>query len=647
MANLKLEYGFTSNPYPILISGTEDRHIDLVVTISQPGLAVPVQSILIEIPVGANADHALSADRLPDPHYDKSQKWEITIPKDNGSLVSIKPPKGTKSIDVVSAIEFTIPGIKVNNVKGFVAITITEFSPTAIIDAYTYRLEKLEADFPIRNFYAADPVLHDLDRTTTLYWECTDQGKTGFSYRGRTADASADQGYGWMPKECLTSGICYSCADGPGGVQTPQLAADTTFALDVIKANALGHLEIHKTLFVTVRVEVPSFSHAARLFRLLGEYAVLHWRAFNASRVTVMLNDDVIERNAPADTYLDGYRVALDSDAPRGSFHLTAHARSGKAVAYYASFPGVTIRKPLQLREMPFRPTYVALAANKNVALVAAEDGQWRVIDLDQRTVPYIGNFDSVGGTRGVAITPNGKTVVFGGAPIQAWDVATRTQLWHLGGQSPGVQHFSDSLLMTSDGRFLLTTLNSTVGVVDMANPDGEVGQIQTGYQDRVNQHFMTLAATPDGSTAIVATFEVSEILILDIARRSIAARISIPDYSVTQLAIAPDGKLALATVYDFTNQWKLMFIDIASHTITDVISMGAPVLSPAGRVAIGDSYAFVTAGWNENIAINVIDLSQKKIITTLDGGQRPSALAVRQDNSSLVVLNDGGVLII
>src|SRR5688572_6228303 len=202
MADLKLEYSFNANPYPIRISGGGDTNtIDLLVTISQPGPAVAVQSITIEIPVGENADNRLAVAPLPPPAYDTPGLWNINT---SGSIVTIQPRSGS-SAEMVTTIEFSLPGIVVNDVIGIVPITITEFTPAKLIDPYTYRLEKLASDFPISKFYASPIVLHDLDQTATIYWECSAEGKN-YSYRLHTVDVEADQGYGWMPKECLISG---------------------------------------------------------------------------------------------------------------------------------------------------------------------------------------------------------------------------------------------------------------------------------------------------------------------------------------------------------------------------------------------------------------------------------------------------------
>lgn len=666
---LRLEYGFNSNPCPIRVSGSDSdlSTMDLVVTISRrPELAVTLTKTQITIPIGNNDAFSLSsAGRLPQPRFDQSGPWDIEIPAEgNGDTVIIAPKTGASG-QVTSTIEFTLPGIVVNRTIGFVPITIKESAPDEIDDGFTYRLEKFESDFPVRRFYATPAVLSDLNETITLRWECTDEGKN-YSYRVRSADGGPDGRYDWMPKECLLSGNCYTSLDGTAGVSTPQLAETTSFALDVVKTDSQGLGVIHKTIVIPVRVEVPYFSPAARLIQGAGQFAVLRWRAFNASRVTVRLNDDVIDRDAPADTYLNGYRVNLDGDKPDGHFHLTAHARVGTAVAYYASFPDVNLQKPTQLTEMPlgFAPGLPAVAANKNVALVGG-----RIIDLDLRQIlPYQGNSESFEEVSAAALTPDAKLAVFGGIPLRAYDVASGNLVWRLSG-SHGIEDFADGVVMTLDGRFLLTSTNSEVRVIEMSNPNAPASMIDTGYIDAMGpaQNLLTLAVSSDGSTAIVGKTASRAVplpdylLVLDVVGRSVKGRVPITGYFVSQVAMAPDGRLALATVYN-DQQSAVMFIDVPNQTVTDTIQLEDLVSPPVGKIAIGDSYAFIlrrkrpderelelsSRGIHTDVnTIDVFDLAQKQIVASFDAGTGASSLAVRPDNSSIVVTNAQGLLII
>ena len=659
---LSLEYGFNSNPCPIRASGSGNdiSTIDLVVTISRrPELAVSLKKTQITIPVANNEAYSLSsAGRLPQPRFDQSGLWDITVSTESNSDTVTIAPKSDASGQVTSTIEFTLPGIVVNQTIGFVPITIKETALDEITDGFTYRLEKFEPDFPVRRFYATPSVLSDLNETSTLHWESTDEGQN-YSYRVRSADGGPDGRYDWIPKECLIGGDCYTNVDGGAGVQTPQLAETTSFALDVIKTDALGLRVIHKTLVIPVRVEVPYFSNAARVTQVAGQFAVLRWRAFNASRVTVRLNDDVIDRNAPADTYLGGYRVDLDRDEPHGRFHLTAHARVGTAVAYYASFPDVNMQKPTQLSDVTQAevggmgaPSVLAVAANKNVVLAIWGDGQWRVIDLEARRVPPVGNYDAQnfgGGWSSATITPDGKVALLVRFGISAFDLTSSTRAW-------GVQGDDNGVVVTQDGRLVLTTTDNQVRVTDMNNPTGASSFIQTGDWQAVTN----LAVSYDGATAIV--IKGGDLLVLDVAGRSVRGRVPISGYSVSQVALTPDGMLALATVYNNGGQHAVMLIDVPNQTVTDTIQLEDLVSPPVGMIAMGDSYAFILKRkrpdavelelqgrgiFTDVNTIGVLDLTRKQIIATFDAGTGATAMAVRPDNSSIVVSNAKGILII
>lgn len=653
MANLKLEYSFNANPYPIRVSGVGDTNtIDLLVTISQPGPAVAVQSITIEIPVGENADNRLAVAPLPSPNYDTSGLWNITT---SGSVVTIQPRSGS-SAEVVTTIEFNLPGIVVNDVIGIVPITITEFAPAKLIDPFTYRLEKLASDFPIRKFYASPTVLDDLDQTATIYWECSAEG-TNYSYRLHTVDVEADQGYGWMPKECLISGDCYSCDDGKAGVRTPQLAEDTTFALDVIKADPSGTRVIHKTLFVTVRVQVPYFSQAARLVRMLGSFVFLRWRAFNASRVTVRLNDDIIDANAPVDSYVDGYMVTLGENSPRAHFHLTAHARNGDAVAYYAAYPDLStqqqaqINLPNQWGDAPAVPTSVAAAANVNLAVAGCHDDEAaRLIDLSARQIRTLNAFPGVSYLQAVAMTPDGKQLIVGGQGVRGFDASNGNQLWAEGNNC-------DGMVMAANGSVLLITYANFVAVIDMKNPGAGSTPISNpypGYPPGQAGKMLTLAVSADGTVGILGMMggynaPLSYLTVLNIPQRNSDPKtIALSGYTVAGVAISASGKLALATVYKGDGSGAVMFIDVPNRTVTNTMPLEGSTIPPSGAIVVGDSYAFILVSDNTNHQrVLVLDLAQKKVVATLDTGGKATALALGPDNSSLIVTNDGGVLII
>ena len=99
-----------------------------------------------------------------------------------------------------------------------------------------------------------------MDQPVTLKWETTDQGKN-YSYSLHSDD--------WQPKDCLDGGDCFGCQDGDG-VQTPALAQTTTFALDVIKADAAGHRTVRWTVHTKVRVKVPRISDLSRMVSYSG-----------------------------------------------------------------------------------------------------------------------------------------------------------------------------------------------------------------------------------------------------------------------------------------------------------------------------------------------------------------------------------------
>jgi|GEM_PF-5728315 len=84
------------------------------------------------------------------------------------------------------------------------------------------------------------------------------------------------------------------------------------------------------------------------------------------------------------------------------------------------------------------------------------------------------------------------------------------------------------------------------------------------------------------------------------------------------------------------------MFIDVPNRTVTDTIPLAGSTYPPNGAIVMGDSYAFLVS---PNGSVFVLDLAQKKVIATFPTAG--SALALGPDNSSLIVANTAGVLII
>src|SRR5688572_10794176 len=120
---LKLDYAFTPDPNPVRVSPSGfNSQVNLDVMIDNPGPAVTVTKLTIQVPMGTASGNALSSSpNLPGPVVDAATAalWDITT---DGSLVTIAPQAGTAG-EITETIAFTLPNITVNEAIGIVPIT--------------------------------------------------------------------------------------------------------------------------------------------------------------------------------------------------------------------------------------------------------------------------------------------------------------------------------------------------------------------------------------------------------------------------------------------------------------------------------------------------------------------------------------------
>ncbi len=609
--SLQLRYAFIPTPYPIRASvgGADPNTVDVQVTVSPPGLAVTLSAIRITIPVGDDtlAGDLSGASSLPQPvDVSGAQGWSLSV---SGSDVILLG--GNDGTTLSGALVFTLPQVAVNETTGTVQIVITEtpLSGSKVMDNTTYTLFKQEANYPISSFRADPPALNNLDQSVMLYWTCTDQG--------RDLDYSLSSDGGWAPRNCLNGGQCFGCADGAAGVQSPLLAQGTTFSLDVIGTDN-GDPVVLSTLRIDVPVLVPQISQNTYVEQLTvggGALLRIHWLATNAAACTVRLNNDTVLGQGPADTYDDGWLVALPGPGTY-SVSLVAHASQGKATATqqlgdFQVSAGYTLPLTVPLSTVAITPdssTAWAAGGQQDMGAyfwpVTLSNGQVGTPVFTEFQIPPLLSPDASYAAQ--LITSLSTLLVF---PLSAVSSITGASVDAVcGAFAPDTRSL---LLGCGDGTVALTpvpvpydsvpekvTVDGVPVAVAVSAPAGGAalalasipayGVAFLGLKPFVS--YLTvplpappgaLAAAPDGSIAVVALPAASAVAVMDLVDFAVEPNTIGVGASPSAVAFSPDGTLAFVANH---GDGTVSVIDVPNRRAVGAFGV------PAGPVALAVS---------------------------------------------------------
>jgi hypothetical protein len=559
---LALDYAFLPNPTPILAPTPGGRTTAIQVIVSNPSTqGVIVSSIQITIPTGDPlAPRDLSAaPAYGDISYDTSIPWKITA---SGPTITIAPTSG-KPQAVTNAVVFTIGSIRVNGQPGTVPITIAEFSPAPghkVDDDTTYSLLKQPGDYPVTAFWAEPATVTHLDQGVTLHWTCSAQAQPGLlfgvamhtgSARGGQQAPSTGRSAGappvYTPDECVTNGTCYSPSDGTTGITVPSINQETTFELAVIRTVSVGHREIVATTPVTVPVVTPEILQGSSVTASrTGRLVTLRWVALNTRACTVSLDGATIDDAAPADTYTEGYWVVLDGQPAVQQLALTAHAEIGNAVAQM-TFPDVRVTP---LASIPMTGGAVGVAFTPDARLVLASGGDGNIVTVIDTST----------------LQPESPPIAVGGPPAK--------------------------VVMAPDGAhaFVLTgalKAGTSIDVIDIAQRKAEQTAIRLAAG-------LGLAITPDGTTLLVVEPVTSSLVLIDVASRTVARRISLgAGVEAVDLAVTPDGAFAvIPAATDLEAPGVVLVVDLRSRAVVSRVPSFDPIphavaISPDGALAL------------------------------------------------------------
>ena len=142
--------------------------------------------------------------------------------------------------------------------------------------------------------------------------------------------------------------------------------------------------------------------------------------------------------------------------------------------------------------------------------------------------------------------------------------------------------------------------------------------------------------ATPSCDSSFPDVFQTdhSEALVTRFSTCPFAMKVTIPVVTrPLQVAVTPDGSTALVTSFDNA----VNFIDLASNKVTHTL-MTDPSINPHGlAIAPDGTHAYITS-FNTNGVIVVIDLSSRQITTTLPTISYAQGLTLTPDGSQLWV---------
>jgi len=150
------------------------------------------------------------------------------------------------------------------------------------------------------------------------------------------------------------------------------------------------------------------------------------------------------------------------------------------------------------------------------------------------------------------------------------------------------------------------------------------------------------LRVAPDGSKAYVALLQGKGMGILDLASGKLEA---LPlDGAAVQTAVTPDGKLAIASLYDSK---KLAVHDTATKALR-YIELLKPALGPVQLYPTPDSQHVYVAdqgryfGQPDSQWIFKVDLAQSRTVWSIKAGTAPHGIVIAQDGGHAYVTNLG-----
>jgi WD40 repeat protein len=192
----------------------------------------------------------------------------------------------------------------------------------------------------------------------------------------------------------------------------------------------------------------------------------------------------------------------------------------------------------------------------------------------------------------GVAITPDGKTVVSGSGDntLRVWDLETGNCRATFGGHTASVR----GVVVTPDGKTVVSgSDDNTLRVRDI-----ETGQCLVtfeGHTGGVND----VAITPDGKTAVSGSFD-RTLKVWDIATGQCLTTFEGHTGGVNGVAITPDGKTVVSGSFDRTLKvWDIATGQCCATFEGHTSWVSGVAITPDGKTAVSGSFAAALKVWD------------------------------------------------
>ncbi len=419
------------------------------------------------------------------------------------------------------------------------------------------------------------------------------------------------------------------------GITSPPLNQSTTFTLDVVQSQSDGSRTIVATQSTPVQIQIPTIvsgQNSIQTLYLSGWVVKLNWVAANASKCKVSLDDQVLDDDAPLDTWETGYFLGIPS-AGSHQVSVTAVGEPGSPPATY-TFSEFTTISPVVVA-LGRTPAKIAITPDGTLALVSIFYGNSvAVIDItrgpaESSTIP-VGNSPN-----SIAITPDGTLALVANQNVNSVtviDIASGTaeaQTIAVGGSPQGIAITPDG---TPTAGLALVVRGQSVTVIDIAGRTAESSTIPVG--DRPTN----IAITPDGTLALVGNNGDNSVTVIDIANKAAVGTIPVGN-SPVDIAITPDGTptAGLALVVNWLDN-SVTVIDIAGRTAE---SSTIPVNSGPTAIAItpDGSLALVVSGYNNDLT--VIDIANRALACSVPIGTVFVAIAITRDGLHSLIVNN------
>jgi small GTP-binding protein len=262
------------------------------------------------------------------------------------------------------------------------------------------------------------------------------------------------------------------------------------------------------------------------------------------------------------------------------------------------------VQEPMILKGHTGSVWGVAVTPDGRTVVSGSSDKTLKVWDLEtgQCRATFEGHTDTV---LDVAITPDGRTVVSGSDDhtLKVWDIATgqcRVTFEGHTGQVWGVA-------VTPDGRTVVSdSVDNTLKVWDL-----ETGQCRVTFEGPTGWGH-GVAVTPDGRTVVSGSYDDKTLKVWDIATGKCHATFEGHTDEVLAVAVTPDGKTVVSGSWDNTLKvWDLETGQCRATFEGHTDTVWSVVVTPDGKTAISGS---------RDKTLKVWDIATGKCHATFEG---------------------------